>query len=97
MTDKYTPGPWTAGEFQSNGMVNQTPINPVIGVAYGDKNESTANARLIAAAPDLLAALEETLQALIDMLLDRDYTEESVSQDPAVIKARAAIAKARGE
>jgi hypothetical protein len=44
------------------------------------------DARLIAAAPDLLAALEELLNAL-----------PSATTHPAIKAARAAIAKATGE
>lgn len=51
--------------------------------------EMAANARLIAAAPDLLFALE---RILADLPTNRDWL------DPAVEKfARAAVAKAKGE
>ena len=46
-----------------------------------------ANARLIAAAPELLEALE----LVMDRLVDRHETDE------AAVHARAAIAKAKGE
>jgi hypothetical protein len=52
-------------------------------VGAGDDAETQANARLIAAAPDLLEALRA-------MLEDDDHGE-------ACSKARAAIAKATGE
>jgi len=52
-----------------------------------DADESNANARLIAAAPDLLAALEWMVSA---------YTDEDDS-GPFIQRARAAIAKATGE
>lgn len=52
--------------------------------------EAEANARLIAAAPELLAALEETTKRLENMLRGK------VSQMPhAIVQARAAIAKAK--
>jgi hypothetical protein len=49
-----------------------------------------ANARLIAAAPDLL----ETLEAVTDALAGHELNNGDVS---AINKARAAIAKATGE
>jgi len=61
----------------------------------GDSEESNANARLIAAAPDLLAALENARNVLAALAVgDLD----SVGRDsPALVQARAAIAKATGE
>jgi hypothetical protein len=61
--------------------------------------EQCANARLIAAAPDLLAALSE-------LLAEWDERDRIAAQEPGcgglnetggVVLARAAIAKARGE
>lgn len=51
---------------------------------------SLANARLISAAPDLLAALER-LEAGIRLWISRGVSDEDMAA------ARAAIAKARGE
>jgi hypothetical protein len=48
-----------------------------------------ANARLIAAAPDLLAALEDMLNLTLD--------EDDIAVSSRIAKARAAIAKAKGE
>lgn len=59
--------------------------------ARGDK-EIHANARLIAAAPDLLKALEE-LADLFDAMVSGEYRPDSYTTQPA----RAAIAKAKGE
>ncbi len=50
-------------------------------------DEAKANARLIAAAPDLLAALETALDICPQDMLDIVWA----------VEARAAIAKARGE
>ena len=49
---------------------------------------SEANARLIAAAPDLLEALEQCLEVM---------DEHHVNHDPAFSNATTAIAKATGE
>jgi len=61
-------------------------------LSYGEvpEDEAKANARLIAAAPDLLAACE----AAMDMILS-DYHPIHKPKQFAVIKA--AIAKAKGE
>lgn len=75
-----TPGPWSVGK--PNGMLNQLPIEPTIGVAYGAGAELVANARLIAAAPDLLAALRQYVAC------------DGIKNDGLAKMARAAIAKA---
>ena len=54
--------------------------------------ERIANARLIAAAPELLAALEALVEALPEML---DVEEQDIESN-ALDDARAAIAKAKG-
>ena len=57
ITPKHTPGPWDAAETpNARGCYS---IEPIIGCAYGESDESRANARLIAAAPDLLEFAEE--------------------------------------
>lgn len=99
---KHTPGPWVADSFPTYGHpANLTPnitINPVIlGVAVNlpiakvprKSEEHAANARLIAAAPDLLEALKG-VEA-------RCKSSGYVGQDGQYLKAiSAAIAKATG-
>lgn len=101
-TLKHTPGPWVyAPDFDSDGKrAKVTTVAQccefVIGLpsAYeggnyrdGDPSgEAEADARLIAAAPDLLEALRE-LEESTDWVWD----------NRARIKARAAIAKATGK
>jgi len=57
-------------------------------------HEAEANARLIAAAPDLLAALQDTLR-----MLEAAHRELGMftAHNKRIIAARAAIAKATGE
>ena len=90
MTTKHTPGPWTLDDRGYKYIVHK-PGDGYITRDICRMDSSTmaafaqeANARLIAAAPDLLEALK--------MLLG------STSYDPnAACKARAAIAKATGD
>ena len=80
---KRTPGPWTAVDLGGNHYA-VAEQSTGIGLLFNE-----ANSRLLAAAPDLLAALVWMVDAAIDQ---GDATE----QDQAIIKARAAIAKAKG-
>lgn len=59
------------------------------GVAHPD-------ARLIEAAPELLESLEETLQRYLSLVASGDAGHWDPYQEAFVIKAEAAIAKARG-
>lgn len=90
----HTPGPWTVGPWQKieHHLIPPAhgyPINGEfghVGFVIGSEEE----ARLIAAAPDLLAALEGVLDR-VDGWLPKP--PEGVVFDGA----RAAIAKAKGE
>lgn len=88
---KHTPGPWVAER-------RSTMVATAIDGAYGyelfdvrcDVPEFEANARLIAAAPDLLEVLEQFVAWV-------DAPSESAFSDSQLAAARAAIAKAKGE
>ena len=89
MSEKHTPGPWKIGTPPPNGeQTVGTDQGLMVAVATTSAGVQTkANARLIAAAPDLLEALKG-LMALSDHRVDlRDAAKD----------ARAAIAKATGE
>ena len=101
MNRNYTPGPW---DFWS-GYAAFDQIEAEITAQDGDVvvaqynnliEQGEFNARLIAAAPDLLEALEE----LAGDIADR-FDMESPSTNPgikhAVEAAQKAIAKAKGE
>jgi len=74
----HTPGPWAVGE--SDGVWVHQPLSPssnvicdIVGRAWDPKTrtseitpEDLANARLIAAAPDLLRAAGEMYELLYD-------------------------------
>lgn len=78
----FTPGPWEKHKEIGNWiMAGHLHVATIPRAADGDWSQ--ANARLIAASPDLLEALEA-------VIAEADY--KTVAYD----KARAAIAKARG-
>ena len=91
METKFTPGPWSvAGR---TGFVNQIEIAPAICTAYGAGEEIEANARLIAAAPDLLVVAKD----FHEVLSERGLFCECGESDCRTTRLRAAIAKATGE
>lgn len=87
MTTQHTPGPWNARGLD---VRKKNALICVLGIEAGikqEENEQLANARLIAAAPDLLAAL-----GAAQWMLERDFIDE---QKRGVLeKVNAAIAKA---
>jgi hypothetical protein len=112
---QHTPGPWVADVSMVSGRVKNSVFsgphkNQILSTArdpYGDDNAvAEANARLIAAAPDLLAALEDLLTfdrverpAFRSKPMGASGSEARIQQDKMVAledAARAAIAKATG-
>lgn len=96
MSEQHTPGPWKVGQYLgqlSAWCVHMDAgdkgrgIDVVEAVCGISAEQRLANARLIAAAPELLHALQQ----LIDSGDVRDAAEKG-----AVSMARAAIAKAEG-
>ena len=101
---KWTPGPWNIGSSDlpasrlsihckghkdsCHSTVALMVSRGVIGISH---DEEFANARLIAAAPELLEALEDCVA-----VMDRELAGLKVIQ-PELSAARAAIAKATGE
>jgi hypothetical protein len=74
MTTQHTPGPWKAQGW-NDLVVNSANGDTILacpGSSSGGIDEMQANARLIAAAPELLTALEWALEQLEDDL-DPDY------------------------
>ena len=91
---KHTPRPWLV-EGRTVYALNDDGYNrfsALVQDAHTPGDELEANARLMAAAPELLKACEEALDDLVD--------EDGVyfSGDESLVKQlRAAIAKALGE
>ncbi len=89
---KHTPGPWelhetsSGGAIVSRGQVQSLQVVPV------------ADARLIAAAPDLLESSADLLgwieRQLVPTYSDRKPIPENL--EAAILKTKAAIAKAEG-
>lgn len=103
MTDaKHTPGPWTYGGhlFDSRIMAEEAPSSwssrTIAVVDHTEDEMGEANAHLIAAAPDLLAACTHALNALERVAHTVDREELDAVVEVAAL-TRAAIAKARGE
>lgn len=92
----HTPGPWKAGTGWVLGPANQA--KPAICYKTSTPNsldQDEANLRLIAAAPDLLAALKDALVACGEGGLD--VLDDGSGTDWEWVKvAEAAIAKAGG-
>ena len=100
MKARHTPGPWSHHRtfngdhfISAEGRRGRIELATVYAEAeYQPKLPLEANARLIAAAPELLAALKE--------LVERCDGPEGVRPDGSniqTIRAHAAIAKAEGE
>ena len=95
MTDtQHTPGPWTVAEDDINGQAIVRGEHSEIATCWHHclgslEIQMRANARLIAAAPDLLEACQ-TLATL------RDTDDWIATGRLAVKQARDAIAKATG-
>jgi hypothetical protein len=89
----HTPGPWTL-DRRSEKLVGANGANVVVyasGLSFAGlppTEEFKANARLIAAAPELL----EALKALRSFMWKEGYTDTT----PAMVKADVAISNATG-
>lgn len=118
MSTQHTPGPWIAKPENPNFVEDDEWTDfevipdkvlewgspaPVAVCSFCYEEQAEANARLIAAAPDLLAALRALLTA--EMLHETAMSANDVSgvdaaneaKWPAVDAAHAAIAKATGK
>lgn len=104
MSTKFTPGPWSGGKEVFLRTVELESVG--LSLLFGSfrTEEAKANAHLIAAAPELYAALETARDYVASELhLERQKFEgyeqasdiASIEADIATIDA--ALAKARGE
>lgn len=96
---KHTPGPWKIrADLAITAYDTETEEHQPIARAFGDGSCETlfANTRLIAAAPDLLAALTDALKSLEYAAPIIEAPEKSFYRE-TIAAARAAIARATGE
>jgi len=109
MKTTHTPGPWNVTRYglqvydKGANLIAKVETLACIGgtddaAAQRASDQEQANARLIAAAPDLLAALEELLACpqpgRVQSPLER--TKANKLHQDVCHRARAAIAKAKG-
>ena len=91
---KHTAGPWLIGEnrYDYDLIIRSANNDPVCSVIYAgySKTEARANARLIAAAPDLVEALKEMCSYTAELNPNQGFDG---LDHFAVNKAQAAIAK----
>lgn len=103
----HTPGPWAitddgVGVFSANMPLHQNKVIANCGAVAREREENEANARLIAATPDLLVALHASVQCISDLLdvygrgCSMVVLDEAVKscRDDALKLARAALKKA---
>ena len=102
----YTPFRAGAVTISVSGAAAGTPsgYSPIVSVSYSDRpgDRGIANARLIAAAPDLAEALEALVadwDATVAGFADEDGNAPVASEvePPLIAAARLALSKARGE
>ena len=91
---KFTPGPWKVERYGENSVIRAA--DQCVGEVYRSEFEPQTlptkyNAALIAAAPDLYAALSQLDDAFISA------TNWAGDPPQEIVNARAALRKARGE
>jgi|KBSSwiStaDraftv2_1062776.scaffolds.fasta_scaffold07344_14 hypothetical protein len=101
---QHTPGPWKVGSKSELDNVHHYPVIPILssheqgpGVVYATKDRplAEADARLMAAAPDMLSALYMVIRSR-HFSIDHEHnrTHEAIDIRKTVIEA---IDKATGE
>ncbi|CEF54582.1 hypothetical protein [Acetobacter ghanensis] len=111
---KFTPGPWhleagfesSPGDFEEYWQVHDGQDAIVCSSSFCTAENKEANARLIAAAPELYEALNGLLRTLAESGIELDSLSSptplinllNTEEEYAVLEqSRAALAKARGE
>lgn len=104
MSTKHTPGPWSFYDDSNDGKTNRIEIvaigKTVARIYHSVPEEDLPNARLIAAAPDLLAACQKFMDG-ISILNDGPDDSDVAHAHELLVEsfklAHAAIGKATGE
>jgi hypothetical protein len=96
----HTPGPWRVEQQDDMDVEGNGYVWAVRAEGHGSycqnpaRSNSLANARLMAAAPDMLAALEEAHRSIHGMDWNDPRAQPATNKGGRMI--RAAIAKAKG-
>ena len=96
----HTPGPWTVSDYSATAVIREKDQPGIAVMPFKrDQAEREANARLIAAAPDLLASVIELLEPLERASAAMVAQGKALDQhgEAAFDRARAAISLATGE
>lgn len=75
MSNTYTPGPWNASRNQYQGLIISEATGANVAVTYDAKD-----ADLVAAAPELLGALEKLLAATSGHQEFRDMAYQAINK-----------------
>lgn len=99
MGAQHTPGPWNAGSVSSDAVFAKGNCIAVTAAEVCDAEVNQANARLMAAAPEMLAQLKRDLnfaKAVVTYLKATASTKDVLftSAEMQVEVLRAALAKA---
>ncbi len=88
---KHTPGPWKIGEYWTDVTIIRGQIDgeeaDIASVVMWGKRQGRANARLIAATPDMLYALQLARDVILDLNGRAKYQEEIDVIESAIAKA----------
>lgn len=88
----YTPGPWHVSNEGKLVIRDDEWLVPVATAGYATNDEELATAKLIAAAPDLLEALQNATR-----VLEAGKNVKFPDWIETIHKSKAAISKALGE
>jgi hypothetical protein len=98
---RWTPGPWNIIEGDSVVFIESAKrkIAATNHAPYWHhfSEIDLANAHLIAAAPDLYAALDAITARYVSIAVSGDCGFWNPENEPEVVAARAALSRARGE
>lgn len=105
---KFTPEPWYLTESETWGtksfLVQAGPFHSIAEVRngaedeeYGGDERMTANAHLIAAAPELFSALEKLMEDFKKTIATEYNWTQQNEQEETWLLCKKAIAKAKGE
>ena len=97
---QHTPGPWVVNPIQLNQIATpDARLEIARATVLRDQHETIANARLIAAAPDLLEALVELSKSFIGAYTNDQRSDDEIDDHRLLWenKARELIARITGD